>query len=209
MSDFENYETKNEYGNLYVPDSRKSGLGSLVKATETNEFEKSVYTKNPVVAYFEKISFNQWIRDSGLATCFLEEMRMPQRSTEYSAGYDFFSAANFMISANSSFVVPTGIRVKFINPSFFLGLYPRSGLGFKHRISLSNTIGIIDYDYYFSDNEGHVMVKLYNPNDYDIKIQEGDAYCQGIFQLFGITRDDDMYEKKTRNGGFGSTSSSK
>ena len=50
------------------------------------------------------------------------------------------------------------------------------------------------------------MVKLFNPNDYDVNIKKGMAYCQGIFQLYGITCDDDIYEKNVRNGGFGSTS---
>lgn len=158
------------------------------------------------VAYFQKISFEQWEKDSEMDNVFLEEMKMPQRSTVLSAGYDFFAPYSFTIPSKGSYVVPTGLRVNFFDPNFFLALYPRSGMGFKHRISLSNTVGIIDADYFYSDNEGHIMVKLYNPNHYDIKIEKGDAYCQGIFQMFGLTCDDSDYEKKIRNGGFGSTS---
>lgn len=179
---------------------QKSGFDSLQKETHTTINR----TRN--VGYFEKISYKQWIKDSGMAIEFIENMRMPQRSTELSAGYDFYSAFNFTIPAMGSIVIPTGLRFLFTNPQFFLALYPRSGLGFKHRISLSNTVGIIDADYYYSDNEGHIMVKLFNPNDYDVNIEKGMAYCQGIFQLYGITCDDDIYEKSVRTGGFGSTS---
>ena len=179
---------------------QKSGFDSLQKEIPTTINR----TRN--VGYFEKISYKQWIKDSGMAIELIENMRMPQRSTELSAGYDFYSAFDFTIPAMGSIVIPTGLRFLFTNPQFFLALYPRSGLGFKHRISLSNTVGIIDADYYYSDNEGHIMVKLFNPNDYDVNIEKGMAYCQGIFQLYGITCDDDIYEKSVRNGGFGSTS---
>ena len=179
---------------------QKSGFDSLQKEIPTTINR----TRN--VGYFEKISYKQWIEDSGMAIELIENMRMPQRSTELSAGYDFYSAFDFTIPAMGSIVIPTGLRFLFTNPQFFLALYPRSGLGFKHRISLSNTVGIIDADYYYSDNEGHIMVKLFNPNDYDVNIEKGMAYCQGIFQLYGITCDDDIYEKSLRTGGFGSTS---
>lgn len=179
---------------------QKSGFDSLQKEIPTTINR----TRN--VGYFEKISYKQWIEDSGMDIELIENMRMPQRSTELSAGYDFYSAFDFTIPAMGSIVIPTGLRFLFTNPQFFLALYPRSGLGFKHRISLSNTVGIIDADYYYSDNEGHIMVKLFNPNDYDVNIEKGMAYCQGIFQLYGITCDDDIYEKSVRTGGFGSTS---
>ena len=38
----------------------------------------------------------------------------------------------------------------------------RSGLGFKFRLQLNNTVGIIDSDYFYSDNEGHIFAKLTN-----------------------------------------------
>ena len=45
---------------------------------------------------------------------------------------------------------------------WFLGIYPRSGQGFKYGIKLANTVGIIDSDYYHSDNEGHIFIKFVN-----------------------------------------------
>lgn len=77
--------------------------------------------------------------------------------------------------------MPTGIRVK-IDDGWVLQCYPRSGLGFKYRMQLDNTVGIIDSDYYNSDNEGHIMAKLTNDGNEGktIDIEEGKGYMQGI-----------------------------
>lgn len=72
-------------------------------------------------------------------------------------------------------------------------------------MQLDNTVGIIDSDYYNSDNEGHIMAKLTNDGNEGktIDIEEGKGYMQGIFVPYGITEDDDA--TGIRNGGFGST----
>lgn len=84
-----------------------------------------------------------------------------------------------------------------------LQCYPRSGLGFKYHLSLSNTVGIVDSDYFYSDNEGHIFCKIYNGGDKTVAIEKGDGFMQGIFTQFGITEDDNA--TAIRNGGFGST----
>ena len=101
--------------------------------------------------------------------------------------------------------MPTGIRVE-MEEGWMLSLYPRSGLGFKYRLQLNNTVGIIDSDYFYSDNEGHIMVRLTNDTNEDkmLRVERGDAFIQGIFTEYGITTDDDA--QGIRNGGFGSTS---
>ena len=83
--------------------------------------------------------------------------------------------------------------------------YPRSGLGFKYRLQLNNTVGIIDSDYYDSDNEGHIFAKLTNDSreEQSISLQAGDGFMQGIFVEYGLTVDDEA--AGVRNGGFGST----
>ena len=87
-----------------------------------------------------------------------------------------------------------------------LKLYPRSGLGFKYRLQLNNTVGIIDSDYFNSDNEGHIMAKITNDSKENkvLQLKAGDGFMQGIFVQFGITVDDEA--EGVRNGGFGSTS---
>jgi dUTP pyrophosphatase len=73
-----------------------------------------------------------------------------------------------------------------------LKLYPRSGLGFKYKLHLNNTVGIIDSDYNDSDNEGHIFVKLVNDSgDKILIVGSGESVVQGIFIPYGITVDDD------------------
>ena len=92
-----------------------------------------------------------------------------------------------------------------IDEGWVLSLYPRSGLGFKYRLQLDNTVGIIDGDYYYSDNEGHIFAKITNDsrNEKTVEIPAGTGFMQGIFTEFGITVDDEA--DGVRNGGFGST----
>ena len=88
---------------------------------------------------------------------------------------------------------------------WFLAIFPRSGLGFKYRLQLNNTVGIIDSDYYHSDNEGHIFIKITNDSNEDktVSLTAGQGFGQGIFMPFGIVEDDDS--DAIRNGGFGST----
>ena len=95
-----------------------------------------------------------------------------------------------------------------MQPEWVLHLYPRSGLGFKFRLQLNNTVGIIDSDYFNSDNEGHIFAKITNDSNEGkvLKLQAGEGFMQGIFLEYGITEDDDA--GGVRNGGFGSTTQS-
>jgi len=133
-----------------------------------------------------------------------EAIRLPKRATAGSAGYDFFAPAEFTLKPSETVKIPTGIRVE-MQPEWVLKCYPRSGLGFKYRLQLDNTVGIIDSDYYNSDNEGHMFVKLTNDSNEDksLSLKAGQGMVQGIFFEFGIVEDDDVTEE--RNGGFGST----
>ena len=92
-----------------------------------------------------------------------------------------------------------------MEPEWVLKCYPRSGLGFKFRLQLNNTVGILDSDYYDSDNEGHIFAKPTNDSNEGktVEVRAGDGFMQGIFVEYGITLDDDVTE--VRNGGFGST----
>ena len=92
-----------------------------------------------------------------------------------------------------------------MSEGWVLVITPRSGLGFKYRIGLDNTIGIIDSDYYNSDNEGHIILKVTNNTleNKSLELEKNKGLCQGIFLEFGITTDD--FTTNKRNGGFGST----
>lgn len=128
----------------------------------------------------------------------------PKRATKGSAGYDFFTPANLTIYSDHSIIVPTGICCR-MEEGYVLSMYPRSGLGFKYRVSLDNTVGIIDSDYSESDNEGHIIIKIHADtfNGDPITVPKGQAFVQGILSQYFITYEDEA--NGVRNGGFGST----
>ena len=130
---------------------------------------------------------------------------LPRRATSGSAGYDFFSTLDVLLQPGESVKIPTGIRAR-MEEGWVLLLYPRSGLGFKYRLQLANTVGVIDSDYYGSDNEGHIQIKITNDSREGkaLQIKVGEAFAQGVFTEYGITEDDEA--EATRNGGLGSTS---
>ena len=165
------------------------------------------------IAQFEKVSLAQfekdWIDTFGndgyyVITDIYNNIKLPKRATKGSAGYDFFAPIDITLQPNSTIKIPTGIRVK-MEEGWVLKCYPRSGLGFKYRLQLNNTVGVIDSDYFYSDNEGHIFAKLTNDTNEAkiVKVKAGDGFMQGIFVEYGITVDDDADE--IRNGGFGST----
>lgn len=133
-----------------------------------------------------------------------EEIKLPVRATKGSAGYDFFLPVSMELEPGKSIKIPTGIRVC-MEEGWVLKCYPRSGLGFKYRVQLNNTVGIIDSDYFYSENEGHIFVKLTNDSKEgkSVSLEKGTGFMQGIFVEYGITYDDEATE--IRNGGFGST----
>lgn len=132
------------------------------------------------------------------------KIKLPVRATAGSAGYDFSSPVDITLNPGETVKIPTGIRVE-MEQDWVLKCYPRSGLGFKYRLQLNNTVGIIDSDYFYSDNEGHIFSKITNDSNESksVSIQAGTGFMQGIFVEYGITVDDDA--QGIRNGGFGST----
>jgi dUTPase len=133
-----------------------------------------------------------------------EGIKLPRRATAGSAGYDLFSPIAFTLKPGETIKIPTGIRVE-MEENWVLKVYPRSGLGFKYRLQMNNTVGIIDSDYFYSDNEGHMFSKITNDSNEEkvMSLAAGEGFAQGIFVEYGITVDDDA--TGVRNGGFGST----
>lgn len=157
------------------------------------------------ISQFMKVSQSRFEADWLFACpCPYDELRLPRRATKGSAGYDFFSPVDFTLSPGEFIRIPTGVRVQ-IDAGWVLMLYPRSGQGFKYRLQLYNSVGIIDSDYFDADNEGHIQIKIVNANEEGktLVVRKGEAFAQGVFLPFGITMDDDAEEIRT--GGFGST----
>jgi len=165
------------------------------------------------IAQFQKVSREEFSKD--WSKTFGEEdknkidriydsIQIPERATAGSAGYDFFAPVDIHLEPGEMTTIPTGIRA-IIDDGWVLMCFPRSGLGFRFRMQLNNTVGIIDSDYSGSDNEGHIFAKITN-DTHDGKvllIERGQGFMQGIFLEFGITSDDKTVRQ--RNGGFGST----
>lgn len=138
-----------------------------------------------------------------------EEIKLPRRATQDSAGYDFFLPHNIHLDPGESFLIHTMIRVK-INTGWVLMVFPKSGLSCKYNTQLANTVGIVDGDYYNSKtddytNEGQITVKLINRGNKVLELPAGSKFVQGVFLPYGTTISDNNISKKTRNGGFGST----
>ena len=129
-------------------------------------------------------------------------LELPRRATAGSAGYDFFAPAALELAPGAELLVPTGVRA-LICPGWVLMLFPRSGLGFRYRLQLNNTVGVVDADYALADNEGHIFIKLTNAGTRPLTVPAGKAFAQGVFLPFGITEDDEAAAR--REGGFGST----
>lgn len=152
------------------------------------------------IAKFEKVSKTEYLR-CGTENNY-DEIILPRRATAGSAGYDFFSPEGFTLAPGETAKVATGVRAK-ISSGWVLLIYPRSSLGFKYRLTLNNTVGVIDSDYYEAENEGHIFIKMTNCGDKPLTIEKGKAFAQGVFTPFGITEDDDCVSQRT--GGIGST----
>lgn len=160
-----------------------------------------------IAAKFEFVSKEQYLKDFEFKEDACEvysKLKKPHRATAMSAGYDFYSPFDFHLEPGMTIKIPTGIRAK-MPEDYVLMIYPRSGLGFKYRLQLNNTVGVIDSDYYNALNEGHIMIKITNDSNEGkaLDIKAGEGFAQGIFMQYGIVEDDDA--KDIRVGGFGST----
>ena len=185
---------------------------------------------------FSKVSFAQFSKDMAKIFPYFNndenldelkvmynEIHLPSRATDCSAGYDFYSPFQFVLRPGNTITIPTGIRAE-INQTWFLMVCPKSGLGCKFHVRLTNTVGIIDSDYSNADNEGHIFIELEIPSpgytipnecfgkdlrtaiyEHKMLIGRGNKFAQGIFLPYGTSENDDSVEKIKRTGGFGST----
>lgn len=175
---------------------------------------------------FEKISREQWLKDTNeesrqvveatregdsvfttalkYVDVYDNDIKLPQRSTSKSAGYDAYSPVHLIIPAHSTAKIPTGFKVMMEDDDVLFFII-RSSLATKKGIHTTNQVGVIDADYYNNpDNEGHCWICLENTSDKDFEINVGDKVSQLIFVKFNTTDDDEPLTDK-RLGGFGST----
>ena len=207
------------YGHKFFDVQFPKLISEIGRVADALSKKEENHAKSNGIARFSKVSYSRYLKDLGydygdssheeqLAQISISkrytDIRLPKRATTGSAGYDFFSPISFSLKPGETIKIPTGIRCEMEN-GWVLTLVPRSSLGFKYRLQLNNTVGIIDSDYYFSDNEGHIFIKLTNDSNENktVEVKAGEGFAQGIFLPFGCTYDDNVSAK--RNGGFGST----
>lgn len=163
--------------------------------------------------HFEKVDFKQFVADvqaQGLEDLEPDKKKaydaipLPKRATAGSAGYDFSCPWDIRLAPGQSVTIPTGIRAA-MPDKVVLMVFPRSGLGTRYRMQLANTVGIIDSDYFFADNQGHIMIRITNDSKEGktLDLQAGERFAQGVFLPFYTTEDDDVRDFRT--GGHGST----
>lgn len=168
------------------------------------------------MSHFEKVSFEQWKADCGVKGLpesglreWYDAIKLPKQATAASAGCDFFMPFSLNFEGGSCFKIATGVRWVCSHDgsdrSKVLLVMPRSGLGFKYGIKLSNTVGVIDADYSDSDNEGHIIISMVNPSDKTVMLEEGKPFAQGIVVRYEVP--EGAESDSSRNGGFGSTDS--
>lgn len=163
---------------------------------------------------FEKVSFESFRKDmlkygwreECIQTAY-DNIKIPERKTKYSAGYDISACIKFWIKPKESIIVPTGIKAVFSpeeKKSFHLSMHVRSSIGIHKGIVLSNGTAIIDSDYADNEmNEGDILMSLYNRGEEMVVFDAGDRIMQAIFEIHGLTVDD--HADEIRRGGVGST----
>lgn len=132
-----------------------------------------------------------------------QDIHLPERKTAESAGYDIESAVDAVLEPGQVTLIPTGLKA-FMGIDEYLAIYIRSGISIRNRLLLINSTGIIDSDYYNNEeNEGHIMIAVYNAGDTPFTVHKGDRIAQGIFTRYLLVTEDAA--TGIRTGGIGST----
>ena len=126
-----------------------------------------------------------------------DSVELPVRATKCSAGYDIRVTEGGIVTPGKTVVFSTGLTVS-MEPDEVLLIYPRSSIGIKRHLMLSNTTGVIDSDY-----TDEIHMALTNFGDEPQIIKSGERVAQGIFTKYLVTTDDKTTDERT--GGIGST----
>ena len=132
-----------------------------------------------------------------------ENIKLPERSTLNSAGYDFFALEDIIFNPNTITRVFTGVKCELM-PNQVLILANRSSNPSKKGLILLNGIGVVDADYYGNpDNDGEIAFEFYNMLDEIVEIKKGEKLGQGLILKFDKTEND--FVTNVRKSGWGST----
>jgi dUTP pyrophosphatase len=133
-----------------------------------------------------------------------DEVKLPNRATKNSAGYDFYVPFDVVIPPKSTAFMWTDVKA-FMKDGEVLQMYIRSSMAIKKGLMLTNGVGIIDKDYFQNpDNDGNIGIHITNTSDDTVIIPKHTAIAQGIFMNYLESSNCNSYS--IRMGGFGSTS---
>lgn len=128
---------------------------------------------------------------------------IPERKTKDSAGYDISTFEKVEIKPGEIKMIDTGLKISFPKDEVVF-IIPRSSLCIKRFLTMPNNIGVIDSDYYNNpNNEGHLMIPLYNFGKQTQILEKNERFCQAIFVKYKKTKE--KGKKQIRMGGFGSS----
>ncbi len=134
---------------------------------------------------------------------FYDDAIIPQYQTAGAAGFDFCAhlAAPVTLKPGEIYAFDTGVGVE-LPAGYELQIRSRSGLAYKHSVTLLNGIGTIDSDY-----RGEMRVLLKNHGDHDFVVEPGMRIAQGVIAQYAHIEWEEVTElsKSDRTGGFGST----
>jgi len=130
---------------------------------------------------------------------------VPQKATEYSACFDLRTVLDepYTLSPGEYHSFHTGIAIEMPGPECVGLVYSRSGMGAKHGISLTNSVGVIDYDY-----RGELIVSLINNSGEPFIVEPGDRIAQLMVMKTELLQTEvcsDLSDTDRGSSGFGST----
>ena len=131
------------------------------------------------------------------------DVQLPTRADKKSAGYDIYAPVDITLLPAQKLLVWSDIK-SFMQDGEVLMILPRSSMGIKKGLMLSNTMGVIDASYYGNEgNDGNIGLSLLNTSGKAIKIEAGERIVQGVFVPYLVADGDEA--SGTRTGGIGST----
>lgn len=225
QNNYENFQPRNRkpyQNNFSHRDNRPSRREEImneqenygrVKSEQEANYQRTSTKKPPMpVGNFIRVrkeTYDKYLESSTDREAYVgyDNIIMPQRATFGSAGYDIAATKDFTLQPGEYIIIPTFIKC-YLRIGTMLMVVPRSGLGFRTHMHLANTVGIIDSDYFHSDADGHIMLKIVNGNETPLEVKRGDFICQGILVKYGfatINNEPETFRTEIRRGGFGST----
>ena len=133
-----------------------------------------------------------------------DQITLPARADERSAGYDFYMPYTIIVPPRESIVVWLDVKC-YMKPFEVLNVYIRSSLAIKKGLVLRNQVGIVDSSYYNNpDNDGNIAVCIENTTGQGVELNAGDRIAQGVFMQY-LQADDEVTLDRERKGGIGSS----